>query len=441
MNFRLKVGAFVCLALLALCGCKASLETDQARLCRIALPALFPPELPIEITSQTEDADGKGLVEQFRVEQGTHTAHCRFRSTGRPNRSEDLTALALDETSLGAPQLYFLIRFWLSTAEARGADPAPFGDLSGLPDVPRSFAYALQQAINALPATAVYALLAAAYSLIYGLVGRINLAFGEFAAIGGYGAAFGAGLTASVAPGPELAIALVIAIFVAGSFGVGASRFVFQPLHRATGQIVIVASVGLALFLQELLRLTQGSNLHWVSPVLNMPFGLARSGDFVVVATPNALFASVVTTGAAAGLALLMKVSRFGRDWRAYADDRFAAALCGIDPAAVFARTFVLACALAGLAGYVMTMIYGSVGYGAAATLGLKALVASILGGIGSIPGAFLGGIALGALEASWSSLFPIDYRDTVVFAALAVTLIWRPGGILGARESAGRWA
>lgn len=430
---------FGCLALLALTGCKATLETDQARLCRIALPALLPHEAAIQISEQIEDPDGKGVIEWFRADGVSHTAHCRYRLPGRPERSEELSALMLDDVQLAPAQRYFLIRFWLATSEARGADPAPFGDLSALPQIPRPLAYGLQQSVNALPATAVYALLAAAYSLIYGLVGRINLAFGEFAAIGGYGAVLGAGLTVGVAPGPELAAALALAILAAGSFGIVASRLVFQPLHRATGQIVIVASVGLALFLQELMRLTQGSSLQWVSPVLNTPFGLARSGDFVVVAAPNALFASAVMITAGAGLAALMTFSRFGRDWRAYADDRFAAALCGIDPASIFARTFVLASALAGLAGYVMTMIYGSVGYGAATTLGLKALVASILGGIGSIPGAFLGGIALGALEGVWSALFPIDYRDTVVFVALAITLIWRPGGLLGVRESGSR--
>ena len=83
-----------------------------------------------------------------------------------------------------------------------------------------------------------------------------------------------------------------------------------------------------------------------------------------------------------------------------------------------------------------MTMFYGSVGYGSATTLGLKALIAAILGGIGSVPGAFLGGLLVGAFEALWSTAFPIDYRDVAVFSLLAILLTLRPGGILGARES-----
>ena len=134
-----------------------------------------------------------------------------------------------------------------------------------------------------------------------------------------------------------------------------------------------------------------------------------------------------------------MAATRFGREWRAYADDPLGAQMFGVDPSAIFARTFALACGFAGLAGYVMTMFYGAVGYGEATTLGLKALVAAILGGIGSIPGAFLGGLLIGVFEAIWSAAFPIDYRDVAVYALLAIVLALRPGGILGARESGGR--
>jgi branched-subunit amino acid ABC-type transport system permease component len=87
---------------------------------------------------------------------------------------------------------------------------------------------------------------------------------------------------------------------------------------------------------------------------------------------------------------------------------------------------------MAGIAGYIMTIYYGSLGYGASTTLGLKALIAAILGGIGSVPGAFFGGIAIGAMEAVWSSLFPIAYRDLAIYSLLIALLIWRPGGFLG---------
>jgi branched-subunit amino acid ABC-type transport system permease component len=169
--------------------------------------------------------------------------------------------------------------------------------------------------------------------------------------------------------------------------------------------------------------------------VLNQPFGVARSGDFIVTTALNAWLAIALAAGAGLALLALMRFSEFGRRWRAYSDDSFAAQMMGIDPANLFALTFTLASGLAGVGGFVMTMFYGAVGYGAATGLGLKALVAAILGGVGSIPGAFLGGLLIGGFEALWSAYFPVDYRDVAVFAGLAILLALRPGGILGVRD------
>ncbi len=410
----------------------------------MALPALAPAESALTILAQSEDKDGRGVrVDYFDQPAGgapvKHFAHCRFRHSGRPLRSDEFVAVEIDGTPINAAALYFLVRFWLATPEARAADPSPLGDIASLPRIGSREAYILQQALDGLPLTAVYALLAAAYSLVYGLVGRINLAFGALAAAGGYGAAFAASLTVGAAPALLLGTALMAAIFVAMTWGIAGARWVFQPLHRATGQIALVASVGLALFLTEGLRLTQGARLAWVSPILNAPFGLARAGEFVVTTSPIAMLAAALALSAGLGLVTLMRWTRFGREWRAYADDPFAAQLFGVDPTALFARTFALASGFAGLAGYVMTMFYGAVGYASATSLGLKALVAAVLGGIGSVEGAFLGGVLVGVFEAVWSAAFPVDYRDVAVYALLAVTLALRPGGVLGRHEAGGR--
>ena len=127
-----------------------------------------------------------------------------------------------------------------------------------------------------------------------------------------------------------------------------------------------------------------------------------------------------------------MRWSRFGRAWRACADDALAAELFGVDRGRVLLRTFALASALAGLAGYVMTVYYGTVGYAGGIVLGLKALLAAVAGGIGSVPGAFLGGLLLGGAEALWSALFPIEFRDLAVFSLLVVLLVVRPSGLFG---------
>ena len=428
----------VVIAALALAGCSRLVETDQARLCRMALPAVSPPDSTIEVLSQHEFADGRGLRVVYRLDPAspasTHFADCRFRQPGRPLRSDEMIALAVDGRPLSDVSLYFLVRFWLATAEARDADPAPLGDVAELPRLPNAAAYAMQQALDGLPLAAIYALLAVAYSLVYGLVGRINLAFGDFAAAGGYAAALGALLAAGQTPAAILATALTLGGATAALWGIATSRWVFHPLRGATGQQALVASVGLAMFIDEFLRLAQGNRPVWVSPMLNAPFGLARAGDFVVTSAVDALLSGGFAILAGLTLVAAMRFTRFGRRWRAYADDPLAAQLLGVSPRAILAQSFALAGAFAGLSGFVMTMYYGSVGYAAATGLGLKALVAAILGGVGSIPGALLGGLLVGAFEAAWQACFPVDYRDVAVFSLLAITLVLKPGGILGVR-------
>ncbi len=428
---------FAALAAVTLAACARQVETDQARLCRMALPALLPPGATIDVVSQHEFADGRGLSVAFRLAldggESNHVADCRFREPGRPLRSDELTAIAIDGRALSDTNLYFLDRFWLPTPEARAADPAPLGDLAGVPRLPLGVAYAFQQALNGLPLAAIYALLAAAYSLVYGLVGRINLAFGDLAAVGGYAAALGAMLAAGQAPATILATALTLGAASAALWGVATSRWVFSPLSGATGQQALVATVGLALFLGELLRLSQGNRQTWVSPMFNAPFALARAHGFIVTTAPDTLLAGGFALTAGLTLLAAMRFTRFGRRWRAYADDPLAAQLFGVSPRAILAQTFALASAFAGLSGFVMTMYYGSVGYGAATSLGLKALIAAILGGVGSIPGAFLGGLIVGGFEAGWQTYFSADYRDVAVFSLLAIVLVFRPRGILGA--------
>jgi branched-chain amino acid transport system permease protein len=429
------------MAAATLAGCSAALETDQARLCRMALPALMPQTARLAILKQEPDPDERGLHIAFTAETPgeepqNHVAACRFREPGRPRESRDLTSLTLDGQALSGTQLFLLVRYWLATPEGRAADPAPIGDLSALPVAPHALAYGLQMALDGLPLASIYALLAAAYSLIYALIGRINFAFGEIAAAGGYAAAIAALAMLGWPPAPLLTAAFVLAAAVASAWGFASARVLFIPLRQARGQQVLVATVGLAIFLRELLRLAQGDRSSWMSPQLNQPFALARSGDFVAVATPMAFVVSAITLAAGLGLIVIFRYSRLGRELRAYADDPLAAEMMGISPAAITVRAFALSGALAGLAGATMTAAFGAVGYGLSATLTLKALTAAIIGGIGSLPGAFLGGLIVGAAETGWSALFPIDYRDIAVYALLTIFIALRPSGLLGQREA-----
>ena len=421
-------------------GCTGSIDAGHARTCRSIIPALNPAGAAIQITRAVAVARGEGVRIEYSVAaQGgvrRRFVECRFGlgSLVSPERST-LMAVATDAGPMGDVRLQLLKRFWLE-AEGAAADPEPVPGATLAPEVPRPVAIALQHALFALPPVAVYAMLAAAYSLLYGLVGRINLAFGELTAASGYAAFLGFAVAGPAWPlAGGLALALLLALGAGLMHGVATGRFVLAPLMGQSGQRVLIGTIGLAIALQEYLRLAQGARLQWLRPMLNVPQPVARAGDFVVTVTPMALAAAALClTGALATLALL-RWSRFGRTWRACADDAGAAELCGVERGRVMMQTFALSAALAGLAGYVMSVYYGTLGYAGGVVLGLKALLAAVAGGIGSVAGAFLGGALLGCAEALWSGLFPIEFRDMAIFALLVVLLVLRPAGLFGFAE------
>jgi branched-subunit amino acid ABC-type transport system permease component len=158
-----------------------------------------------------------------------------------------------------------------------------------------------------------------------------------------------------------------------------------------------------------------------------------------VSVTPITLLTAGIGLSAAVGLLALMKFSPFGRAWRAYADDARAAALFGVDGPHLLRRTLALSGAMAGLSGMLIVAQYGGLGFAGGFQFGLKALIAAIIGGIGSVPGALVGGVAVGLFETLWQAYLPIEGRDIALYGALAVFLIYRPGGLLGEGDLAPR--
>jgi len=425
---------------LALAGCGRVTDSEQLRVCRLVLPVLHLEGTDIrEIRVSPADVGRSGLrIDYTAREPGTaskaHFVACGFGGTTFERDRLDLVAVETDEGALGEARLLYLKRFWLTEAEREGVPPpAP----RGIPQISASVAYALQQLVNAISLAAVYALLATAYSLIYGLVGRINLAFGEIAALGAYGAI--GGVAAAVALGigdviTGLALAFVLAAAISAGWSMLVGRVVIAPLHarHRLGQPILIATAAVALSVQEFLRISQGSRERWAPPTFNQPIALARAQDFIVTVTPMQMVVACLGLAAAGGVLILLGRTPFGRAWRAFADDPGTAALFGIDGRRLLASTFLLAGLLAGLAGWIVAAYYGNISFSMGATLGLKALVAAVVGGIGSVPGAFLGGLCVALIEAMWSAYFEITARDIVVFSLLIVVFVLRPGGLLG---------
>jgi branched-chain amino acid transport system permease protein len=427
------------LLVLALAGCGERFDTDQQRLCRQAIPALNPPDARITIDGPTTGPRPNALRILYRTETGPNVARqrsidCLFAGEDQGLRRGTLIGIASDGQPMSDASFYLLRRFYLEDRKEPPSDPGA-ADLDDLAEISAPLAYGLQQGLSALPSAAIYTLLASAYALIYGLTGRIILSFGEFAALGALAAVVGVAVFLSLAlstPASGLVIALGVAIVVCAFHGFAMGRFMLRPLARANGQQMLIATIGLAIVMSEYLRLAQGPDLRWLPPVFNSPLALAHAGNFVVTVTPIGLALASIGLGCALGLVLLIKRTGYGRAWRAVSDDARTAALFGVDARAVHDVALILACAACGIAGVIVTVIYGGMGFAGGFSLGLKALVAAILGGIGSVSGAALGGICIAVFEVLWSSTMPLEQRDIAVYALLAAVLIFRPGGFFG---------
>jgi branched-chain amino acid transport system permease protein len=427
--------------LLPLCvtGCGRATDNEQLRLCRLVPAVLHPDGTAIrELRVAPAPLGRSGVrIDYAAREPGTpsrvHFVACGFGGTTFERDRLDLVAVETGEGTLGEARLLYLKRF-LAEAEREGGEPL---SRQGVPQLPAAAAYALQQLVNAVALAAIYALLATAYSLIYGLVGRINLAFGEIAVLGAYGAIGGVAAAVALGVGDAiagLALAFVLAAAISAGWSLLIGRVVVEPLHarHRLGQPILIATAAVALSVQEFLRISQGARERWTPPVFNQPIALARAEDFIVTVTPMQIVIAILGLAAACGVLLLLGKTRFGRAWRAFADDPGTAALFGVDGKRLLSLTFLLAGLLAGLTGWIVAAYYGNISFSMGAMLGLKALVAAVVGGIGSVPGAFLGGVCVALIEAIWSAYFDITARDIVVFSLLIVVFVLRPGGLLG---------
>lgn len=420
------LSASVALGLLA--GC-AAVDGDQARLCRIALPALEPPGTRIAV-ERVHAVEGGVHVAYRATDAGgierRHFAECRF----APGRRTEIATITTDRGDVAGATVYLLRRYYVETPEGAAADPGltPGFDL---PEWPRAAAVAAHHLLAGAAGTVILALLAAAYGLVWGLVGRTHLALGGLAAVGATAA--GIAVAAVGGGGPSiagLALAFVFGVLAGSLHGrvVGAIAFAAVPARR--GQASLIATVGLAIALSEYLRLAAGSHASWIGPVGQGPIAIARAGEFVVTMAPAAAILALAGLVVALAVVLVMRRTRFGQHWRAAAQDGRAAALCGIDTNRLLSRTLVLSGALAGLAGAMAAIRWGALGFADGLTLGLKALTGAILGGIGSVPAALAGGLVVGSVESLWSIAFPVETRDLALFIALVIAIMLRPNGL-----------
>ncbi|MDR3493038.1 MAG: branched-chain amino acid ABC transporter permease, partial [Ancalomicrobiaceae bacterium] len=421
-------------AVLASCG---GIDARQTDICASLISVVEPPGAVITLLKLAADPNtADRVVVDYSAAPGDNAREgdaggtsmprrisCRFFGTGFDEHKDWLRAVETVDGPMSQTRLDLINHRWLTDLEAQslalnGLKRAGEAARHGFFTVGPQTGYFLQQFVNAGPSTALYALLALAYSLVYGLTNRINLAFGDIATLGAYGAFIGVTLALSLglpAAGAALPLAFLAALAFASASGSWIGRAVFVPLIGRSSQPLLVATIGLAVVLQEFLARAQGVRELWLNPVLAEPHVLA-DGPFEVVATTMQMVVAAGAVAIVVALIAAMRLTRYGRIWRAVADDRKMAGLLGIDARRVVVVSFALASGLAGLGGGVLTLHFGGTSFSMGTTIGLKALVAAIIGGVGSLPGAVLGGLIIGLVEAFWSAYEPIVWRDGVIF-------------------------
>ncbi len=301
----------------------------------------------------------------------------------------------------------------------------------------------LQQLVNALTIGAIYALIALGYTMVYGVMRLINFVHGEMFMLGAYvslGLLIVAGQGGGGAGALLIAAVMLLVFLIVGGIGVTIERVAYKPLRQSSRLAPMLSALGLSLALQAAVQLVCGP-APVPFPSLLPRDRLEFAGASVTLTQIGILLLALLLMGA---LHLFVSRSRLGVTVRAVSENARTAALLGINVDQAISLIFLLGPGLGALGGLLYASYYGVITPTMGVVIGLKAFTAAILGGIGSIPGAMLGGLLLGALEVLGTSLLPIvtngylgtEYRDIFAFTALIVVLLFRPSGLLGEQVS-----
>lgn len=285
----------------------------------------------------------------------------------------------------------------------------------------------LQQVINGLALGSVYALLALGYTMVYGIIQLINFAHGEIYMIG----AFAGFYSASTLKLPLLPT-LLVAMAVSALAGIIIEKIAYKPLRNSPRIALLITAIGISLFLQNAMRLLVGSNPKPFPDLINA--GSINIGPIQIEIKTILMF--VVSALLVILLQFIVYKTKVGKAMRASSQDMEAASLMGINVDNTISLTFAIGSALAGIAGVLVAISYPSITPYMGAMPGLKAFVAAVLGGIGSIPGALVGGIAIGLLETFSKAYISTNFSDAIVFAILIVILLIKPSGLLGKKTN-----
>ena len=291
----------------------------------------------------------------------------------------------------------------------------------------------IQQLFNGLTLGGLYALIALGYTMVYGIIQLINFAHGEFFAAGGYMGVILLSFLASLGllethPWICLGASLILSMGYCAMLAMAVEKLAYMPLRKASRLAVLLSALGMSIFLQNGLMLTQG--------VYDKAYPTGFSHGGLTFGTITVSYMQMVILGVAAllmvGLNALVYKTRIGTAMRATAQDKVMSALVGINSSRIISLTFALGAGLAAAAGILVGLYYGSVRYDMGFVPGIKAFAAAVLGGIGNITGAVIGGLIIGMVEIMAAGYLSSEYKDVFAFVILIAVLYFMPTGITG---------
>ncbi len=296
----------------------------------------------------------------------------------------------------------------------------------------------VQQLVNGVTLGSIYGLIAIGYTMVYGIIGMINFAHGDVFMVSAFIAliAFLALVTLGVTAVPlALFLVLLIAMALTSLYGWAVERVAYRPLRRSFRLAPLISAIGMSIVLQNFVQIAQGARVKPLPPLIGGGYTLIESDTFAVRLSNVQILVVLTTVALMALFSWIIARTRLGRDMRACEQDLKMASLVGVDVDRTIALTFVIGAALAAVAGIMNLLYYGVIDFYIGFVAGVKAFTAAVLGGIGSLPGAMLGGLLIGLIETFWSAYFTIEYKDVAAFSILVIVLIFLPTGILGRPE------
>ena len=283
----------------------------------------------------------------------------------------------------------------------------------------------LSNLINGISLGSVYAIIALGYTMVYGIAKMLNFAHGDVIMIGAY-------ISFCVTQYLKLPawLSVLVAMFVCTLLGMTIERLAYKPLRNAPSLAVLITAIGMSYFLQNLALLIWGSNPKSFTSIIS--FGPLRLFDGQLIISDVAIVTVLACILIMIGLTWFTGKTRMGKAMRAVSEDKGAAQLMGVNVNRTISVTFAIGSALAAIAGVLLCSAYPTLMPTTGSMPGIKAFTAAVFGGIGSIPGAMLGGILLGIIEIFGKSYISTELGDAIVFAILIVILLVKPAGLLG---------